>query len=79
MELDLREGELCLADDSPVRLRRARGVRVACTAGQVWLTVAGEAGDILLRAGQSHVIAADGLALLEGLGGGHVRLERPRS
>lgn len=77
MEADLHNGELCLADNAPVRLSRARGVRVTCMAGRVWLTVAGEAGDIFLRPGQSHVIAADGLALLEALGDGRVRLERP--
>ncbi len=77
MEADLHNGELCLADNAPVRLSRARGVRVTCTAGRVWLTVEGETGDIFLRPGESHVIATDGLALLEALGDGRVRLGRP--
>lgn len=78
MDLDLRNGELCLADNAPVRIKGARGLTVACTAGQVWLTVAGESGDIILAAGQSHIIGNDGLALLEGVGGGRVRLVATR-
>lgn len=77
MEMDLHNGELHLADNAPVRLRRARGLRVVCTAGHVWLTVAGEAGDIHLQTGDSHRIAANGLALLEAIGSGRVRLEWP--
>jgi hypothetical protein len=77
MKIDLGSGELCLADNHPLSLREARGLRVVCMAGTVWLTVEGEAGDIFLRAGQSYRIASNGLALLESIGGGRIRLERP--
>lgn len=77
MQIDLRDSELCLADNTPVRLSNARGLIVRCTAGRIWLTVTGEAGDIFLAAGQKHRIRANGLALLESIGGGQVRLERP--
>lgn len=75
MQLDLRDCEFCLADNAPLRLTRARGLTVTCTAGRVWLTVDGEAGDIILFAGQSHRLCGNGLALLEAVGSGRVRLK----
>lgn len=78
MRIELGAGELCLADNHPLSLRGARGLRVRCTAGTVWLTVEGEAGDIFLHPGQSHCIASNGLALVESIDHGRIRLERPR-
>ena len=46
MNFDLYNSELCLAHNAPVRLMSARGVRICCTAGRVWLTVDGEAMDV---------------------------------
>lgn len=76
MQIDLGSGELCLADNQPLSLRQARGVRVVCMAGTLWLTVDGEAGDVFLRPGQSHRIASNGLTLVESIGAGRMRLER---
>lgn len=76
MNLDLCNSELCLADNTPVRLLSARGVQITCTAGLAWLTVEGEAGDIFLKPGDSHQVGADGLALLEAIGSARVRFER---
>jgi hypothetical protein len=76
MDLDLFNSELCLADDAPIRLLSARGVRIRCTSGVVWLTIAGEAGDIFLAAGDSYLVRGRGLALLEAIGGGRVRFEK---
>ena len=78
MKIDLGSGELCLADNRPLSLREARGLRVVCTAGTIWLTVEGEAGDVFLRPGQSHCIVSNGLALIESIGSGRIRLERPQ-
>jgi hypothetical protein len=75
MDFDLYNSELCLAHNAPIRLMSARGVRVVCTAGRVWLTVAGEAGDFFLAAGDSHLVRGRGLALLEAIGSGRVRFE----
>lgn len=69
MDLDLYRSELMLADGVPVRLSAAKGVCVLCTAGTLWLTVEGEAGDIILRAGEMHRVRGNGLALLEGMAG----------
>ncbi|MBK7563405.1 MAG: DUF2917 domain-containing protein [Propionivibrio sp.] len=49
MNFDPYNSELCLAHNAPVRLMSARGVRIICTAGSVWLTVEGEAGDVFPR------------------------------
>lgn len=76
MDFDLYNSELCLAHNAPIRLMSARGVRICCTAGCVWLTVEGEAGDILLAAGESHLVHGRGLALLESIGSGRVRFEK---
>lgn len=77
MELDLENGELCLRENAPIRLRRARGLRVLCTAGRIWLTDADGSGDVFLGPGQSHTIHGHGLVLLEGLRGGRVCLVPP--
>jgi len=76
MDLDLNDSELCLAHNTPVRLRRAKGVRVTCTQGLLWLTVEGEAGDIVLAPGDSYLIRSCGLGLLEAVGTGRARLQR---
>lgn len=68
--------EICLTHNTPVRIPSPRGVRVTCTAGVLWLTVEGESGDIFLTAGDSHLIGARGLALVEAIGYGRARLEQ---
>ncbi|UCV05584.1 DUF2917 domain-containing protein [Dechloromonas denitrificans] len=75
MEFDLHAGELVLAENRPLAARHARGALIVCTAGIVWITVAGEAGDIFLHAGQSHRIRSNGLALLEAIGHGSIRIQ----
>ena len=76
MDLDLYKSELCLTDNAPIRLLSARGVRITCTAGLVWLTVEGEAGDVFLTPGQSHLVRGRGLGLLEAIGSGRVRFDK---
>jgi hypothetical protein len=76
MEIDRYDRELCLANNTPLRL--PPDVRITCTAGIVWLTVAGEAGDVFLMPGESHHVRGRGLALLEAIGSGQVRLEPVR-
>ncbi|EXI67447.1 MAG: hypothetical protein AW08_02003 [Candidatus Accumulibacter adjunctus] len=77
MKLDPCNSQICLTANRPLRLLSARGVRISCTAGIAWLTVAGETGDILLVAGQSHVVRSNGLALLEAIGTARVQLDQP--
>lgn len=77
MEFDLNSGEVCLQDNRPIRLQRARGLRITCTAGTIWITVTGEPGDIFLAPGQTYQVGSNGLALIESIGAGRIRLQRP--
>lgn len=77
MEIELRSGEIHLPTNSPVRLTGARGVRVCCTAGNIWITVSGEAEDFFLLPGQSCRIQRNGLCIIESIIEGRIRLEKP--
>ena len=76
MEINLRSGEVGLQDNQPVRLNGARGLRVTCTAGVVWITQTGVAEDVFLHPGQSCRICNNALALVESVGGGKIRIEQ---
>jgi len=77
MKIDVSAGEICLIDNCPISLRGARGLRIACTAGTVWITVADELGDTFLSAGQTHVVQGNGLAIVESIGSGSIRIGEP--
>jgi hypothetical protein len=77
MEFDLNSGEVCLQDNRPIRLRRALGLHITCTAGTVWITVTGQPRDIFLAPGQTYQVSSNGLAIVESIGAGRIRLKRP--
>lgn len=77
MEFDLSTGEICLQDNRPMRLQRVRGLRITCTSGTVWITITGEPGDIFLAPRQSHQVSSNGLAIIESIGAGRIRLKKP--
>ncbi|MBS1189069.1 MAG: hypothetical protein H6R10_861 [Rhodocyclaceae bacterium] len=68
MRLQLENTELLLREDRPLGLVQGKGCTIRCLAGIAWLTVAGEAEDRFLSAGQDHRLESDGLALIESLG-----------
>jgi len=76
MWLSLRYGLIKLTENEPLAFRGGRAMHVECTEGRVWLTVEGQAGDFLLAQGESLRIESNGLALIEGLPHGTVRLLR---
>jgi hypothetical protein len=78
MKIDLGSGELCLRHGVPLRLVGAAGLCIDCQGGKIWITEAGEAADIFLMAGDSYRIAGQGLALIESIGDGRVRLAMAR-
>jgi hypothetical protein len=49
----------------PLRLTHARGRQVTCERGCVWITAPGEPDDIFLHPGQTWMIPANGLVLVE--------------
>lgn len=67
MEILLDFIEIRLLPNQPVALRRAKGTEVICTAGAVWLTVAGMRADIVLHPGESVVLRDHQLAVLEAM------------
>lgn len=66
-----------LTTNRPLPLLKARGIRVHCVEGVVWMTVAGVPGDFVLRAGESYCIPGKGLVLIEALPSARVHLEAP--
>jgi DUF2917 family protein len=77
MRMSLSNGIIQLDEWSPLAFRDARGVRLECTAGRVWLTVEGQPGDFYLAAGEGLCLASNGLAVVEGMPHGSVRLVAP--
>lgn len=63
-----------LAEGKKLAFRGARDVHLECTEGFVWLTVEGQPGDFLLAKGERLRIESNGLALIQGLPLGSVRL-----
>ncbi len=69
MKIDLGERELQLREHCPLRLSEANGVTVRCTRGVLWMTITGDAGDILLASGESYRIRGAGRIVIESIGG----------
>ena len=67
MVIQLNEGKR-------LAFRDARDMHLECTEGMVWLTVEGQPGDFLLAKGERMRIKSNGLALIQGLPSGSVRL-----
>lgn len=63
-----------LAEGKKLAFRGARDIHLECTEGLVWLTVEGQSGDFLLAKGERLRIESCGLALIQGLPSGSVRL-----
>ncbi len=77
MRIDVSSGEIRLTENQPLSLREARGLRVKCTSGIVWITLSGQAADVFLKAGESHILLGKGLALIECIGDGSIRIGMP--
>lgn len=71
--MSLEDGIVQLVEAEPLAFRAARNCRLECTAGRVWLTVEGQAGDFLIAQGDRVHIESDGLALVEGMPSGAIR------
>ena len=65
---DLTGLDIVLAEDRPLRLTHAQGVRLRCTSGRAWITAPGVFEDILLLAGDAWEVGSDGLVLVEAIG-----------
>lgn len=74
MRMLSNSGTIQLDEWSPLALRDARGLRVECARGRIWVTAEGQAGDFYLNAGEGMRITTSGLVLVEGVPRGSVRL-----
>lgn len=77
MKIEWLNSELLLTDNKPLRLTGARGIRVLCVQGTVWITTSGQSEDIFLHEGQWHEIERSALTLVESIGRALIRFERP--
>lgn len=58
-----------LPHGSVLTLRRARGTRIVCDAGRLWLTEEGVAADFVLAAGQAYAVCGAGRVVVEAVAG----------
>lgn len=77
MQFRHASAEFVINEDHPLAARHARGVVIRCTAGQVWITVAGHGDDIFLAAGDSWLCPGDGLLLIDALNRAQVTITAP--
>jgi hypothetical protein len=70
-----RQEKLLLPAGRPLRLTRARGWRLVCERGCVWITAPGVPDDIYLLAGERWSVPVDGLVLVEAEGEAVVALD----
>ncbi|RJG07589.1 DUF2917 domain-containing protein [Noviherbaspirillum cavernae] len=66
--------ECALHENHPLRLTNARGRRMECVEGVLWITAYGGLDDIFLHPGDVFVIPHDRLVLAEGVGHGRARI-----
>ena len=59
-----------VSESTLLRLRHARGQRVTCLGGSLWLSEAGRREDVHLQPGESAAIHSTGLVLVGSLGQG---------
>lgn len=69
--------EFALTENHPLRFTKAKGHRVECVSGLVWITAYNEAPDYQLRPGEAFIVPNNGLTLVEAIGACQVRVELP--
>lgn len=74
MQMSLNNIVIQLVEGKHLAFKEAHGVFLECTEGMVWLTVEGQSGDFLLARGERLRIKSKGLALVQGLPSGSIRL-----
>jgi len=63
------------AERGMLRIPHARGVRVTCLSGELWITEDRSSEDIVLTAGKARMLQSSGLALVTALETAYVRIE----
>ena len=68
--VELEQGDLLPLD-------RAKGVRVSCVDGTLWLTEERGAADVVLQPGQSYEVEATGRTLVQAMNRSRVAVQAP--
>ncbi len=69
MDLSQIAGSIAVPHQTPLRIERTRGQRIAVLEGHVWITQDGDPRDIVVSAGDDFVFDRDTPALVSALGG----------
>lgn len=77
MRVDLAHKLIVIEASRPTTLDRYAGYRMAVISGGVWVTTPDQAGDHVLKPGDSMVIPGDGKVVFEAVELSKVRLEAP--
>jgi hypothetical protein len=67
MNVELLPSDLVLARDGMVAVRDARGTRITCLTGALWITQDNYANDFIIGPGESHTVDYAGLTLVSAL------------
>jgi hypothetical protein len=79
MNIRLRTAPICLPQGQAALLDDARGARVHCRAGSVWVTQEGDRRDIVLEPGDSILIERDGMAVVSALRDASIEVQPVRA
>jgi hypothetical protein len=74
MRMSMDNMVIQLAERKMLTIRDTRDIRIECNEGMVWLTVEGQAGDLLLGKGEHLLIRSNGPAFIQGMPYGLVKL-----
>lgn len=77
MIVDMKRSVIELEQRELVSVEDARGARVDCLCGRIWITEHGSPGDIVLEAGESYELSRDGIAVVQALREARVALRAP--
>lgn len=79
MNIRLRTAPICLPKGQAALLDDARGARVQCRGGSVWVTQEGDRRDIVLEPGDSILIERDGMAVVSALRDASIEVQPVRA
>ncbi len=77
MQIRHAKTEFVLRENHPLAARHARGITIRCTAGQLWITVSGNAEDVFLNQGEIWICDANGLLLIEAIDEARLAFDLP--
>jgi hypothetical protein len=69
--------DFALVEDYPLRFSKAKGRRIECLTGTVWITAYDELPDYMLKPGEVFVIPNNGKCVVEAIAYCQVRIDLP--